>query len=45
MCKFGIHQNRSHLSSGDIELEEGHLALITLKGAYIGLLVGAGIGK
>jgi hypothetical protein len=43
--RFSIYHNRSCLSSGNIELEGGHLGLIAVKRVYIGALVGSGMGN
>jgi hypothetical protein len=45
MYRFGIYYNKSSLSSGNIEVEGGHLSLVAMKGAYIGVLIGAGMGS
>jgi hypothetical protein len=45
MCSFDVHNNGSSLSRGNIGFKWGYLSLVSMKGVYIGALVGTGIGN
>jgi hypothetical protein len=43
VCGLIVYHHCSSLSSGDIELAGGHIGLISIKRAYIDMLVRAGM--
>jgi hypothetical protein len=45
MCRFSNHHNKSSLRCGNFKLERGQLGFISIKGAYIEMVVGTGMGN